>query len=74
MISCVKYGTCKQCAGIKIYGGYRSVGSEPLLATDICLSCHYSNIRNEEILIETKNNRELQEIDYICKFYEQRRD
>lgn len=114
LISCVKYGTCKQCAGIDP-DSYVSRGSTPLLATDICMACHmqktkpsidelrsifysrgydyttklyhmthqevynvltggYYNKQNEEILIETEDDGELQELDYICKFYDQRKD
>ena len=71
--SCVKYGTCKTCAGTNRVG---VPGSTPLLATEICLICYResNNKRSEEVLIETSNKRELQAIDYICEFYENRRD
>ena len=70
--SCVKYGTCVDCAGTNRVG---VPGSTPLLANNVCLLCYRENKKQvEEVLIETSNKRELQEIDYICKFYENRRD
>ena len=59
-LACTKISLCMDCGLLT-----------GLLATDICITCY---TKNEETVIETKNNCEPQELDYVCRFYEQRRD
>lgn len=67
----VKVGICKNC-----FVGSQGLdrGNEPLMATDVCIDCYYETKRSEEKVIDTKTDGQLQELDYICKFYEHRRD